>query len=95
MDGDYCGAVSGMNEWQGKPKFLERTSPSAALSTTDPTWLVPGLDLGRRGGNPAINHVSCWTAQEQETDKEYMARIAMLFERLSSCWHWFWFSSVP
>jgi hypothetical protein len=34
---DDCGAISRMNEWQGKPKHLEKTSPSAAMSTTDPT----------------------------------------------------------
>jgi hypothetical protein len=33
VDGDDCGAVSAMNEWQGKPKYC----PSANLSTTDPT----------------------------------------------------------
>jgi hypothetical protein len=34
---DYdCGAVDGMNEWQGKPKFSEKICPSSALSTADP-----------------------------------------------------------
>jgi hypothetical protein len=37
IDGDDCGAISGMNEWQGKPKYWEETCPSAALSTTVPT----------------------------------------------------------
>jgi hypothetical protein len=37
IDGNNCGAVSGMNEWQGKRKYWEETCPSAALSTTDPT----------------------------------------------------------
>jgi hypothetical protein len=37
IDGDDCGVISGMNEWQGKPKYWEETCPSAALSTTDPT----------------------------------------------------------
>jgi hypothetical protein len=36
IDDDDCGAVGGMNEWQGKPKYWEETCPSAALSTTDP-----------------------------------------------------------
>jgi hypothetical protein len=36
IDGDDCGAISGMNDWQGKPKYSEETCPSAALSTTDP-----------------------------------------------------------
>jgi hypothetical protein len=25
IDGDDCGVISGMNEWQGKPKYLEKT----------------------------------------------------------------------
>jgi hypothetical protein len=37
IDGDDCGAVGGMDEWQGKPEYWEETCPSAALSTTDPT----------------------------------------------------------
>jgi hypothetical protein len=26
-----------VNEWQGKPKYLEKTCPGVALATTDPT----------------------------------------------------------
>jgi hypothetical protein len=38
IDDDHdCGAISAMNEWQGKPKYWEKTCLSAALSTTDPT----------------------------------------------------------
>jgi hypothetical protein len=37
MIDDDCGANSRMNECQGKPKYPEKTCPSAALSTTDPT----------------------------------------------------------
>jgi hypothetical protein len=36
-DGDDCGVISGMNEWQEKPKYSEETSLGAALSTIDPT----------------------------------------------------------
>jgi hypothetical protein len=36
------------NEWQGKPKYSEKTCPSAALSTTNPTWPDPGWNPGRR-----------------------------------------------
>jgi hypothetical protein len=36
IDGDNCGAIGGMNEKQGKPKYPGKTCPSAAaLSTTD------------------------------------------------------------
>jgi hypothetical protein len=34
--GDDCGAISGMNECQEKPKHWEKTCPNAALSSTDP-----------------------------------------------------------
>jgi hypothetical protein len=36
----------------------DKTCPSAALSTTNPTWLDPGLNPGRRGGKPATNRLS-------------------------------------
>jgi hypothetical protein len=37
IDGDDCGAIVGMNEWQKTPKYSEKTCPSAALSTIDTT----------------------------------------------------------
>jgi hypothetical protein len=39
------------NEWQGKPKYSEKTCPDATLSTANPTWPDPGLNPGRRCGN--------------------------------------------
>jgi hypothetical protein len=36
MIGDNCGGIDGKNEWQGKPKYLEKTFPSATLSTMKP-----------------------------------------------------------
>jgi hypothetical protein len=45
-------------DWHGKPKYTEKTWPSATLSTTNPTWLGPGLNPGRRGGKPATNRLS-------------------------------------
>jgi hypothetical protein len=27
IDGDDCGAIGGMNEWQGKSKYSEKTYP--------------------------------------------------------------------
>jgi hypothetical protein len=35
IDDDDCGAIGGMDEWQGKPKCSEKSYPIAALSTTD------------------------------------------------------------
>jgi hypothetical protein len=45
-------------DWQGKPKYSEKTWPRATLSTTNPTRLEPGLNLRRRGGKPATNRLS-------------------------------------
>jgi hypothetical protein len=45
-------------DWEGKRKQSDKTCPSATLSTTNSTWLVPGLNPGRRGGKPATNRLS-------------------------------------
>jgi hypothetical protein len=45
-------------DWQGKPKYSEKTYPSATLSTTNPTWTDPGSNPDRRGGKPATNPLS-------------------------------------
>jgi hypothetical protein len=50
------------NEWQGKPKYSEKTYPGATLSTTNPTWPDLGLNPGRRDGKPATNCFSCGAA---------------------------------
>jgi hypothetical protein len=39
-----------------------RTSPSATLSTTNPTWSDPGRNTGLRGGRPVANRLSHGTA---------------------------------
>jgi hypothetical protein len=41
-------------DWQGKPKYSEKTCPNATLPTTNPTW----LDRGHRGGKPGTNRLS-------------------------------------
>jgi hypothetical protein len=41
--------------WQGKPKYSEKTCPSAALCTTNPIWSDLGSNPGRHGGKPATN----------------------------------------
>jgi hypothetical protein len=57
--GDYVDGEFWWNEdWQGKHKYSEKTCPSATLSTTNPTWLDPGLNPGRRCGKPATNRLS-------------------------------------
>jgi hypothetical protein len=54
---DGCGAISGVSDWQGKPKCSEETCLNAALSTTDPTWLDPDRGVGK----PAANRPSYCT----------------------------------
>jgi hypothetical protein len=46
-------------EWWlvGETEVLEENLP-ATLSTTNPTWLDPGLNSDRRGGKPATNRLS-------------------------------------
>jgi hypothetical protein len=58
IDGDDCGAVRGMNDLAREMEVLGENLPPAALSTTDPTYLDPGL----RRGKPATNHLSYGTS---------------------------------
>jgi hypothetical protein len=61
-------------DWQGKPKYLEKTCPSATLSTTNPTWPDSGSNSGRRGGKPATNRLSYGATRQ-------------LSDRLNYCFH--------
>jgi hypothetical protein len=45
-------------DWQRKPKYSERTCPSATLSTTNPILPDPGLNPARRGGKPVTNRLN-------------------------------------
>jgi hypothetical protein len=47
-------------EWRlaGETEVLGENCPSATFSTTNPTWLDPGLNPGRRGGMAATNRLS-------------------------------------
>jgi hypothetical protein len=58
---EECWAVGNEN-WQGKPKYSEKTCPSFTLPITNPTWLDVGSNTGRRGGKPATNRLSYGTA---------------------------------
>jgi hypothetical protein len=49
--------------WQWKPKYSEKTCPSAILSTTKPTWPELGSNPDRRCGEPATNRLSYGTAK--------------------------------
>jgi hypothetical protein len=52
--------------WQGKPKYSEKTCPIATLSTTNPTWPDPCANTGRRGGKPATNRLSYGAAIDSD-----------------------------
>jgi hypothetical protein len=49
--------------WQGNPKYWEKTCPSVILSTTNLTWPDLGSNPGNRCGNPATNPLSFGTAR--------------------------------
>jgi hypothetical protein len=61
-------------DWQRKQKYSEKTCPSATLSTTNPTWLDPGDNPGRRGGKPANNRLS-YGAVSSWKDNETYSRV--------------------
>jgi hypothetical protein len=48
--------------WQGKPKYSEKTYSSATLFTKNPTWSDLGSNPGRRGGKQVTNSLSYGTA---------------------------------
>jgi hypothetical protein len=56
--------VEQLVDWElaGETEILEKTCPSANLSTTNPTRPDLGSNPGRRGGNPVTNHLSYGTA---------------------------------
>jgi hypothetical protein len=45
-------------DWQGKPKYSEKTCPSSNLPTTNSTWPDPCLNPGLLRGKPATNRLS-------------------------------------
>jgi hypothetical protein len=62
--GDYDDGEIGLNDdWQEKPKYSEKTCPSAALSITNPTC-SPDANPGRRGRKPVSNRLSYGTANQ-------------------------------
>jgi hypothetical protein len=75
-------------DWQAKPKYSEKTCPSATLSTTNPTWLDPGLNPGRRGEKPATNRLSYGAALQRAYPREEIEHSIHLIRswmRSSSC----------
>jgi hypothetical protein len=75
------------DDWQGKPKFSEKTCPSATLSATNPTWPDPGANPGRRGGNPATNRLSygaATTSTKSALKLRQAVRLGTVEKQLSS-----------
>jgi hypothetical protein len=48
--------------WHWKLKYYKKSSQNATLSTTNSTWPDLGSNVRRRLGKPAINRLSCGTA---------------------------------
>jgi hypothetical protein len=48
--------------WQGKPKYSEKTCPSASLSTTNPTWLDLVSKPSHHNEKSATKRLKCGTA---------------------------------
>jgi hypothetical protein len=51
-------------DWQEKPKYPEKTCPSATLSTTNPHDQKRARIPDRRGGKPATNRSSYGAAKD-------------------------------
>jgi hypothetical protein len=62
LDNKWMWSSRWNENWQGKPKYSEKTCPSATLSTTNPTWPDLGSNPGRLGGNPATSRRSYGSA---------------------------------
>jgi hypothetical protein len=59
-----------MNEWQDKRKYPEKTCPSTALSTTNPTWFDQVSNPCGRWGKTATSRQSYSTAKNGPQDDE-------------------------
>jgi hypothetical protein len=51
--------------WQGKPKYSEKTCLSTTLSTTNSIWAYLGSNPGRRRGKPAAKRLRHGTADKR------------------------------
>jgi hypothetical protein len=56
-DGDWE-EIGGMKIGKGNRSTRMKPAPAPLLSTTNPTWLDPGLNPGRRSGKQATNRLS-------------------------------------
>jgi hypothetical protein len=70
--------------WQGKPKYSEKTCPNATLSTTIPRGTDPGSNPGRRSGKPATTRLSCGIALVHLTENSVTIMIFCLCVQICS-----------
>jgi hypothetical protein len=61
-------SISWNENWQGKPKYQDKTYPYGPLSTTDAIWPNLGSKLGRRGEKLAVGKAH---AREAHSYKYY------------------------
>jgi hypothetical protein len=90
-DGSWWVWSSRWNEnWQGKPKYSEKTCPSATFSTTNPTWPDLGSNPGRSGGKPATARLSYGTALR--TEQTVHRKSVLRHVNVTIQWHipWKW-----
>jgi hypothetical protein len=73
-------------DWQGKPKYSEKTCPSATLSITNPTWLDPSSNPGSRGGKRATNRLTFGAALNEMilVAEKYRGGIAQSVQRTAT-----------
>jgi hypothetical protein len=73
-------------DWQGKPKYSEKTCSSATLSTTNPPWTNPVLNPGRRGEKPATNRLTYGPASVNHliwSLEEYLVSCTLLIYKIA------------
>jgi hypothetical protein len=58
--------------WYRKPKYSEKTCPSATLSTINPIWPVLGSNPGGRNRKPETNRLSYGTTRFIDLELEYL-----------------------
>jgi hypothetical protein len=80
--GDYDdGDIGGMMVWQGKPEYSEKTSPSAAVSTTNPTW---SARTRTRAAAVGSQRLTAWATPRPRSRYSYWLRAGRPWCRSSS-----------